>query len=57
MEVITVEAPEAPRIFSRHSFYFDKIEDFELVKDAFKSVKDGRLDVQKLVDLIKTVNA
>ena len=57
MKVITVEAPEAPRIFSRQSFYFDKLEDFELVKDTFKSVKDGRLDVQKLVDLLKTVQS
>lgn len=57
MEVITVETPEAPRIFSRQSFYFDNIEDFEKVKEFFKGAKDGRLDVAKLVDLLKTVNA
>ena len=53
MMVITVETPEAPRIFSRQSFYFENIEEFEMVRKFFEGVKDGRLDVAKLTTLVQ----
>ena len=53
MMVITVEAPEAPRIFARQSFYFDSLEEFDMVKAVFKGIKDGKLDTARLVELAK----
>ena len=53
MMVITVETPEAPRIFSRQSFYFENIEEFEMVREFFQGLKDGRLDVAKLTELVR----
>jgi len=49
--VITVEAPDAPRLKARMSFYFENIEDFEKVKKLFK-LKGGELDSKKLLEII-----
>lgn len=51
-KVVTVEAPEAPRLKARMSFYFDTIEEFERVKAFFK-LKGGELDAKKLAELMK----
>ena len=53
MNVITVEAPESPKIFSRQSFYFDNKDDFDKVKEFFKTDREGRLDIQKIMDLVR----
>lgn len=50
-DVATVEAPEAPRLKARMSFYFDTIEDFERVKKFFK-LEGGALDSKKLLEKI-----
>lgn len=50
--VITVEAPEAPRLKARMSFYFDEIGDFNKVKDFFK-LKGGELDTNALLGFVK----
>ena len=50
-DVITVEAPEAPRLKARMSFYFEDIKDFEKAKKFFKN-KGGELDTKKLLELI-----
>lgn len=52
-DVATVEAPEAPRLKARMSFYFDDIEDFERVKAFFK-LEGGALDSKKLLEKIAT---
>tara|TARA_Y100000034_G_scaffold93142_1_gene112688 strand:- start:679 stop:1269 length:591 start_codon:yes stop_codon:yes gene_type:complete len=49
--VLTVEAPEAPRLKARASFYFEDIKEFRKVKKFF-SESNGRLDTKKLCDLI-----
>jgi len=49
--VLTVEAPEAPRLKARCSFYFEKIEDFDRVKRFFNA-DGGELDVKKLLDIV-----
>ncbi len=49
--VMTVEAPEAPRLKARMSFYFDSVEEFEAAKRYFK-LKGGELDTKKLMDLV-----
>ena len=51
-KVVTVEPPEAPRLRARVSFYFDTIEEFEMVKKYFGE-KNGRLDVTKLKSIVK----
>ena len=50
-KVITVEAPEAPRLKARVSFYFEDIAEFERVKKYFDE-KKGRLDTKKLLGVI-----
>lgn len=50
--VLTVEAPEAPRLKARMSFYCDDIKDFEKVKEYFK-LQGGQLDTVKLLDMLK----
>lgn len=50
--VITVEAPESPRLKARMSFYFESIEDFERVKRFFK-LQGGELDASKLLTMTK----
>jgi len=52
MEVILVDAPESPRLKIRESFYCKDIRDFNLIKKFFNS-RNGRLDIKKLLDLIK----
>ena len=52
-DVITVEAPEAPRLYVRQSFYCENKDDFNKLKEFFKTDKDGRLDLTKLMDLIR----
>lgn len=52
-DVVTVEAPEAPRLKARMSFYFDDVEDFERVKKFFK-LEGGALDTKKLLEKIAT---
>lgn len=49
--VITVEAPEAPRLKARMSFYFESIEEFERVK-AFFNPRGGALDASKLLQMV-----
>lgn len=51
-QVLTVEAPEAPRLKARVSFYAKTLEDFEKIKLYF-GVEGGVLDVDKLLDIIK----
>ncbi len=53
LQVITAEAPEAPRLEARCSFYFDTIQDFEEVKAFFGTGRGGRLDVPRLLELIR----
>lgn len=50
-DVITVEAPEAPRLKARMSFYFNDIKQFEKVKKYFKK-NGGELDTDKLLKLL-----
>jgi len=52
MEVISVDAPESPRLKIKESFYCKDIRDFNLIKKFFNS-RNGRLDIKKLLDLIK----
>lgn len=54
--VMTVEAPEAPRLKARMSFYFTDIEEFERIKLFFKH-KGGQLDTVKLSELAKQKDA
>jgi ParB-like chromosome segregation protein Spo0J len=51
-KVLTVEAPEAPRIKARASFYFSSIEEFDAVKRFFNE-KGGELDSSKLLGFLK----
>jgi len=50
-EVLTVEAPEAPRLKARVSFYVRNEQEFEKIKNYFE-VKNGELNVDKLVKFI-----
>lgn len=50
-DVLTVEAPEAPRLKARLSFYTRNIEEFEKLKKYFDA-KGGALDTDKLLTLI-----
>lgn len=50
-KVVTVEPPESPRLRARVSFYFDTIEEFEMVKKYFGE-KNGKLDVEKLRGIV-----
>ena len=52
MEVISVDAPESPRLKIRESFYCKDIRDFNLIKKFFNS-RNGKLDIKRLLDLIK----
>ena len=47
--IITVEAPEAPRLKERCSFYFESIDDYKKVKNA---VKSGKINGDELLKLI-----
>jgi ParB-like chromosome segregation protein Spo0J len=51
-KVCTVEAPQAPRLKSRCSFYTESIEDFEEIKKYFHE-NEGELDISKLLGLIR----
>lgn len=53
LEVIVVEAPEAARLKARHIFYCDSIEEFERIKEYFRTDREGYLDKAKLVGLIE----
>lgn len=49
--LITVEAPEAPRLKERHAFYCQDIDQYKKICEFFS--KDGaKLDVDKLISLI-----
>ena len=50
--VLTVEAPEAPKLKERMAFYCEKIEDYEEIKKFFNKGK-VELNVEKLLSLIK----
>jgi len=49
--VLTVEAPEAPRLKARASFYFDDIKTFNRLKKYF-ALTGSELDTAKLIKLI-----
>ena len=49
--VLTVEAPEAPRLKERMAFYCESIEDYLRVKEYFVS-SGSALDIKKLLALI-----
>ena len=49
--VLTVEAPEAPKLKERMAFYCENIEDYNRVKDYFEKSK-SELDVNKLLEII-----
>lgn len=51
-DVLTVEAPEAPRLKARVSFYTRNAEEFEKLKKFF-NVQGGALDVDKLLSLVE----
>tara|TARA_R110000868_G_scaffold86958_2_gene243531 strand:- start:420 stop:986 length:567 start_codon:yes stop_codon:yes gene_type:complete len=51
-DVLTVEAPEAPRLKARVSFYTRNAEEFEKLKKFF-DVKGGSLNVDKLLSLVE----
>lgn len=50
-DVLTVEAPEAPRLKARVSFYTRNKEEFEKIKKFF-DCKDGKLNIDKLIGII-----
>lgn len=52
MNVLTVEAPESPKLKERMAFYFDSIEKYEIVKNFFAKGLSN-LDEKKLLDLIE----
>lgn len=51
-DVLTVEAPEAPRLKARVSFYTKDISQFDKLKNYF-NCKNGVMDLDKLLDIIK----
>lgn len=51
-DVLTVEAPEAPRLKARLSFYTRNLEEFEKLKKFFNA-QGGALDVDKLLSLVE----
>lgn len=51
-EVITVEPPEAPRLKARHTFHCDSVEEFEKIKEFFKTGREGSLDKAKLLKML-----
>lgn len=51
LQVITVEAPEAPRLKERVAFFCKSIDDYKKIKEVFYK-KDGELDVDKLLELL-----
>lgn len=52
LEVIMVEAPEAIRLKARQVFYCGSIEEFERIKEYFKTNREGYLDKIKLMGLM-----
>jgi len=52
IEIITVLPPEAPRLKERQIFYCNDIEEYEKVKEYFKTEKNGYLNREKLLELI-----
>lgn len=51
-EVITVEPPEAPRLAARQTFHCETIEEFDKLKEYFKTDREGSLDNDKLLKLL-----
>ena len=51
--VITVEAPEAPRLKVRQSFYCDSMDQFDQIKKHFKTKNDGKLNLKRILEMIE----
>jgi hypothetical protein len=51
-QVLTVEAPEAPRLKARVSFYTRDIEEFNKIKDFFEC-RGGSLNIDKLNEIMR----
>jgi hypothetical protein len=49
--VLTVEAPEAPRLKERMAFYCENIDDYKKIQEEFKK-KGSELDVNKLLEML-----
>jgi hypothetical protein len=49
--VLTVEAPEAPKLKERMAFYCKNIEDYKKISEFFKKDK-SELDINKLLEMI-----
>lgn len=56
LDVITVDGPGSPRLKNRKGFYFENMEQFEKVAQAFKTGTDYKLDGEKLLELISKWN-
>lgn len=52
LDILTVEMPEAVRLKARQSFYCDGVDEFNKIKDFFKTSKVGILDKDKLLKVI-----
>lgn len=52
LNVITVEPPNAPRLKSRRVFYTRTKEEFDKICEAFKTIDESVLDVEKLLKSI-----
>jgi hypothetical protein len=53
IKIITVEPPECPKLKEKEIFYCDDIGEYERIRDFFKTEKEGYLDKEKLLGMIK----
>ena len=52
MEVITVQPPEAPKLWARQTFYCEDKETFDRIKEYFGTDRDGHLNIGKLLEMM-----
>ncbi len=52
---VGMEEPEAPRIKTRLSFYTETFEEFNKIREFFKTTRKGELDKEKLIKTIEQI--
>lgn len=50
---VGMEEPEAPRIKTRLSFYTETFEEFNKIREFFKTTRKGELDKDRLIGILK----